>query len=760
MSHQVQFSFSIEETDHDFRVESFEVEERLFQPFEVKVSLLSRDADIALDDLVRKAGVLKLLGQGRDVSRYFHGIVKEARFKGSGRQFNRYELVLVPDLWFLTQREDCRIFQDLTLNEIIESVLAEANVTAFRMLADAGEKQEYILQYRETDLEFIHRLMAQHGLWYFFDHSETGHELVIVDKNELISELVSTPENATLVPDTSEHAILYHGDAGGVPDREHIFEADFATRVHTGAVSQTDYHHLTPHTSLMASAADFEAENSYIDLAVYQYPGRYHQQPQGMQQADYRLSAHKVSGTELKAVGCVMRFIPGYSFVMESHPRQSLNRDFILLQVKHYGRDPQVHAEERSGEPTTYHNEFIAFPADLTYRAPAQKAPVVEGPQTAVVVGPETEEIYTDNLGRVKVQFHWDRLGGMDEHSTCWVRVSQTLAGPSWGAVFLPRIGHEVVVTFLEGDPDQPLVTGSVYHGLHRPPYDLPLKKTRTTIRSKTHKGEGYNEISLDDETNQEELYLRAQKDMNTLVLHDRFSHIGQDDELKVVQHREIAVQGDRKELIHGNKTSLNEQTLIEQVDQDVTVNHQANEVVNVAGNQHRQLEAHRRVQLGQSDTLEIGADLTTVILASRSTSVGGNDQLTVGGGFHIETQGDTSIRAEGEAAVVSADEIRVEVGAAGLVLKSSGAIEFYGTAITLNGVSDVALKGGKVDLNPGAAAGSNQGVSALSPIGLSISRLKPPVITSAVFQSMIEEGVLMMELCECGRGKTCQLHR
>ncbi|NAW88677.1 type VI secretion system tip protein TssI/VgrG, partial [Photobacterium halotolerans] len=591
-------------------------------------------------------------------------------------------------------------------------------------------------------------------------HTHSGHELVIVDKNELVNALPSTAENATLIPGAEQTPILYHGDSGGVPDREHIFEADFGTRVHTGAVSQNDYNYLTPKTRLMADVPESDEAEVYTDLAVYRYPGRYGQQPQGKLQSDFRLSAHKVSGTELKATTCVMRLIPGYSFQMEHHPRQSLNRDFILLEVKHEGSDPQAHAEEAGDEPTTYHNEVIAFPADMTYRAPALPAPVVKGPQTAVVVGPANEEIYTDNLGRIKIQFHWDRLGASDEHSSCWVRVSQSLAGPNWGAVFLPRIGHEVVVSFLEGDPDQPLVTGSVYNGLHLPPYDLPLKKTRTTLRSKTHKGEGYNEISLDDETHHEELYLRAQKDMNTLVLHDRFSHIGQDDELKVVQHREIAVQGDRKELIHGNKTSLNEQTLIEQVDQDVTVNYQANEVASVVGNQHRQLEAHRRVQIDQNDTLEIGADLTTVILASRTTSVGGSDQLTVGGDFHIEIKGDTSIRAEGEAAVVSADEIRVEVGAAGLVLKSSGVIEFYGTAITLNGVSDVALQGGKVDINPGAAAGSNQGVTSLSPIGLSIARLKPPVITSAVYQSMIEEGVLMMELCECGRGKTCQLHR
>ncbi|WP_330961095.1 type VI secretion system Vgr family protein [Photobacterium sp. 53610] len=759
MSNQVQFSFSIEAAEHEFRVESFEIKERLFQPFEMKVSLLSRDADISLDDLVRKAGVLKLFGQGRDVSRLFHGIVKEVRFLGTGRQFSRYELILVPELWFLTQRQDCRIFQDQTINEIIESVLTDAGVTAFRMLADVGEKQEYILQYRETDLAFIHRLMSQHGLWYFFDHTETGHELVIVDKNELLSELPSTADNATLVPDAGEHTILFHGDSGGVPDREHIFDADFGKRVHTGSVSQSDYNYLTPRTNLMTSVAQLDESQTYTDLAIYNYPGRYDQQPLGKSQSDYRLSAHKISGTELKAAGCVMRFLPGYSFLLEGHPRQSLNRDFILLEVEHIGHDPQVHAEENSGEPTTYYNQIIAFPAEMTYRAPVLSPPVVDGPQTAVVVGPANEEIYTDNLGRVKVQFHWDRHGVLDEHSTCWVRVSQTLAGPDWGAVVLPRIGHEVVVTFLDGDPDRPLVTGTVYNALHLPPYPLPEHKTKTVLRTQTHKGTGFNEISFEDEANQEEMFFHAQKNMRTQVLNDRFGEIGQDEELIVGHQQTNEILGNQKETIGGNKTSLIEQTFVEQVEQDVTVNYQANEVVSVAGNQHCQLDEHRRVQIGQNDTLEIDADLTMVILASLATSVGANDQLTVGGGFHIETRGDTSIRAEGKTAIVSADEIRVEVGAAGLVLKSSGVIEFYGTAITLDGMSDVAVKGGKVNINPGAAAGSNKGVNSLSPIGLSITRLEPPVISSAVYQGMIEEGVLMMELCQCGRGKTCQLH-
>ncbi|WP_311567448.1 type VI secretion system Vgr family protein [Photobacterium arenosum] len=700
MSNPVQFSFSIEETEHEFRVEEFKITERLFQPFEINVTLLSRDADIAFEDVIRKAGVLQLFGQGSGVSRVFHGTVSEARFLGTGRQFSRYELKLVPDLWFLTQRQDCRIFQDQTINDIIEAVLEEAGVTAVRMLADAGEKQEYILQYHETDLAFIHRLMSQHGLWYYFDHTHSGHELVIVDKNELVNALPSTAENATLIPGAEQTPILYHADSGGVPDREHIFDADFATRVHTGAVSQNDYNYLTPKTRLMADVPESDEAEVYTDLAVYRYPGRYGQQPQGKLQSDYRLSAHKVSGTELKATTCVMRLIPGYSFLMERHPRQSLNRDFTLLEVKHEGSDPQAHAEEAGDEPTTYHNKVIAFPADMTYRASALPAPVVEGPQTAVVVGPANEEIYTDNLGRIKIQFHWDRLGASDEHSSCWVRVSQSLAGPNWGAVFLPRIGHEVVVSFLEGDPDQPLVTGSVYNGLHLPPYDLPLKKTRTTLRSKTHKGEGYNEISLDDETNHEELYLRAQKDMSVKVLNDRFEQIGNDDTLTVARHKTNEIGQNQLETIKGNKTTEVKGTFTETVDGDVTVNYNSNEAVTVVKNSDLKINQNRTTEIGKNDELEVMENQTITIHGARQTQVDKDNNLNVEGNSTLTVTGNVTSDSKSTTQIISKEKIVLNAGSSQIVLNSDGSIQITGTSILINGSDKVVVQGGKVSVN------------------------------------------------------------
>ncbi|MBN3552668.1 type VI secretion system Vgr family protein, partial [Vibrio neptunius] len=269
-------------------------------------------------------------------------------------------------------------------------------------------------------------------------------------------------------------------------------------------------------------------------------------------------------------------------------------------------------------------------------------------------------------------------------------RVSQSMAAPSWGAVYLPRIGHEVVVTFLEGDPDRPLVTGAVYNGLHLPPYSLPEHKTRTVFRTQSHKAEGHNELYFEDENNQERVYLRAQKDMKTKVLNNRYRDIGNDEELVVGNLQENVVHGDRKEEIDGHKTSVTKQTFMERVEQDVTVTYNANEAVSLAHNRDGYVDDNRRTQIGKNDTLEVGEDQSSVILDARAQDIGGDDSLTVGNHLSVEVNGNTSVRSEGSTAIVAADEIKVQVGASSLVLKSSGAIHLNGTAITIDGASDV----------------------------------------------------------------------
>ncbi|TOM39503.1 type VI secretion protein VgrG, partial [Vibrio parahaemolyticus] len=549
--------------------------------------------------------------------------------------------------------------------------------------------------------------------------------------------------------------VIYHAQGGGTPDREHIFDLEQIHRTRTGLVSYGDYNYLTPKTP-QGKSAD---EGPNFDLQRYDYLGRYTTPELGQQRATEWMSEYTVDSHQIEAASDIMRLTAGYSFDISQHPRSNINRDYLMLTVMHTGFNPRVHEEESSDEPTTYHNQLVCLPRDVTFRAPKMVSPVIDGPQTAVVVGPAGEEIYTDEYGRIKVQFHWDRYAQSDEHSSCWLRVSQSMAAPNWGAVYLPRIGHEVIVTFLEGDPDRPLVTGAVYNGLHTPPYPLPENKTRTVFRTQSHKAEGYNEMYFEDESDQEEVHFRAQKDMKTKVLNNRYRDIGNDEELKVGNNQENNILGDRKEVIDGHKTSITKQTFMERVEKDVHVTYNANESEKIANNRDLYIDENRQTLIGKDDSLDVGQDQNTVIKASRSIDVGADDTNNVGSNLSVEVNGNTSIRSDGETAVVSADEIKVQVGASSLVLKSSGNIHLNGTSITIDGASNVTATGGKVDINPGGAANGNSSVSTRRPKKPSLAMKAMPVMSPAAYAGLVEDGTLLQEICDCGSGRTCQLH-
>ena len=521
MANDIEFSFEVSGFLGSFKVESFRVTEALSAPFEMTLTVLSENHSITFEALSRKTGVLNIYGQGLAAARQFNGSVSELSYLGSGRRYSRYLITLVPQLWFLTQRQDCRIFQNKTAPDIIRHVFDDAGMSDYRFeLAGQYQEKEYLLQYRENDHHFVQRLLAEHGMWFYFEHSDSAHTMVIVDSNDAIPELVSTPLNASCIG-----PMLFQSQGGGVSDKEHIFDLEQVHRALTGYVSYSDYNYLTPS---IPQGQDAEDKVNW-DLQRYDYPGRYTSPDFGAQRSSEWMSEYRVDSHQIHASSNIMRLASGLSFEISEHPRSSVNRDYLMLSVMHSGDNPRVHEEEGADAPTTYQNQFVCLPRDVTYRAPKMVAPVVDGPQTAVVVGPAGEEIYTDEFGRIKVQFHWDRYGQSDENSSCWLRVSQSMAAPNWGAVYLPRIGHEVVVTFLEGDPDRPIVTGAVYNGLHTPPYELPEHKTRTVFRTQSHKADGYNEMHFEDENDQEMVHFHAQKYIKTNVLNNRYRDIGND---------------------------------------------------------------------------------------------------------------------------------------------------------------------------------------------------------------------------------------
>ncbi|MGL6313464.1 type VI secretion system Vgr family protein [Vibrio sp. WXL103] len=693
MSNEINFGFSLSESELEFRVESFQVQEQLSQPFQVIVTLLCEDADLDLESLLTQSGCLSLLGQGSGVSRCFHGVVQQARFIGTAKRFSRYECVLSPQIAFLAHRSNCRIFQTLSAEEIIQQVFDDAGISDVEWKTIHNYPQlEYTLQYRETDLEFVHRMLAQHGLWYYFEHSESGHHMVITDSNTTVETLQSDMENSS---DNSSE-ILYHPVGGGVPDREHIFEIGAAIRAQFAQVALADYNYLTPKLPL-----DVESSLTGQEQArLYDYTGRYGDPEQGVLQAEHRQQRHLVEQRNIGGRSCVMRLTPGYHIDVQGHPRSAINRDFLLLSVTHVGDNPQVQEEGATGEPTTYGNTITLLDADIEFK-PAYHQPVrIDGPQTGVVVGPEGEEIYTDELGRVKVRFHWDRAETEDENATCWIRVSQSMAGGNWGSVYLPRIGQEVMVNFLEGNPDSPIVTGAVFNGVNNTPYALPEHKTRTTLRTQTHQGEGYNELSFDDATNAEEVYLRAQRDLNSDVLNNQTAHIHNDKFLTVDGNQSNEVKKDFIEVIAGTKQTDVHQTFDETVHEDVNSHYMANQTHTVGESLSLSISDDKQEEIGNNSTLQVGGNETLTVDGNRTIDTKGSESLQVGGAYKVNVSGTATINANGATKVVSADSIVLQAGGAQLSLSSSGVIKLTGTSITINGSAKCLVTGGAVSVN------------------------------------------------------------
>ena len=500
----------------ELRVVRFFGRESLSGLFEFHLELAGGEVDLAA--IVDTPGVLKI--DGLETPRFVSGVISSFEYIGQSRHLQLYEAQLVPWIWRLQHRHDCRIFQDQNTPDIIKAVLTTAGLSTegfrFDLLGEYAPRN-YCVQYRESDLAFLSRLMEEDGLYYFFEHSADKHVLVMADHPGAHPPIPGSP-------------VLWFNPPGGmVADREHIQDFRFGERVRPGKVSLRDFNLHKPGLPMEA----MDVAKARAELEVYQYPGEYQDPGQGgshkgKSQAKLRLEAihaHRRAGSG--SSDCP-RVTAGHTMKMLGHPRHDLDGEYRIIQVNHAGNQPQALDQDAAGE-FSYSNEFTVTERGQPFRAePMTPRPVMRGLQTATVVGPEGEEVYTDEHGRVKVQFHWDRKDLYDQSSSCWVRVSQLWAGNGWGAMFIPRIGHEVLVDFIEGDPDRPVITGRVYHGDNKPPYPLPADKTKTTIKSDSSiGGGGYNELRFEDRKGQEEVFLHAQKDWNTFILNSLTETVG-----------------------------------------------------------------------------------------------------------------------------------------------------------------------------------------------------------------------------------------
>ena len=507
---------------------SFRGDEGISRLFRYDLELLSVDESVDFDALIGKNVTFWIvLADGS--ARYINGQI--SRFSQGARDpnFTSYHAEVVPWLWFLTRTADCRIFQNKKTPDIIQQIFNEFGFKdyALRLYGSFAER-EYCVQYRETSFNFISRLMEEEGIFYFFEHENGKHTLVLAN---------SPTENK---PCPQQPNVRFDKSAGAWQQDDVILEWRLQQELRPGKYALTDYDFENPLTDLSVNVS---GKGAY---ELYDYPGEYVKRGDGDTRVRIRLQEAETPYVVGYGSSDCRDFISGYTFNMTDHYRDSQNQSYVLTAVHHVANQG---ADFVSGSDDDFHyrNTFECIPASTPFRpSRLTPEPVIQGAQTAVVVGPSGEEIFTDKYGRVKVQFHWDREGKLDENSSCWIRVAQLWAGKKWGAMYIPRIGQEVIVDFLEGDPDKPIITGRVYNAEQMPPYDLPAEKTKSAVKSYSSQGGGgFNEIRFEDKKGDEQVFVHGEKDLEIRVKNDRKEWIGEDRHLIVVRDKLEQIQRD-----------------------------------------------------------------------------------------------------------------------------------------------------------------------------------------------------------------------
>ena len=523
-----------------FAVVDFQLSEALNQPFALSLNLASALPDVDFGAVLDQPCELLVWYEG-ELKRRVSGIISAFAQGDTGFRRTRYQAEVRPALWRLGLRTNARLFQAQKPEAIIGTLLEESGITdyAFALRHDHAPR-EYCVQYRESDLAFVTRLAAEEGLYFFHEFEEGKHRVVFADDAGALSK---GPE------------LFFNLANQGLSEGDYVRRFRYAEAVSTAEVALKDYSFKTPAYGLLHSKMSGELSHQRESYQHFDYPGRFKQDPSGKAFTGYRLDALRANAMTGSGESNAAMLMPGSSFTLTEHPNPTLNSGWQLVAITHSGQQPQALEEESGGEPTTYSNSFEVISAKSTWRADLPYKPMVDGPQIATVVGPAGEEIYCDEYGRIKLQFPWDRYGSSDDQSSCWVRVSQGWAGGQYGLIAIPRIGHEVIVSFLEGDPDQPIVTGRTFHATNPSPYPLPANKTRTSLRTSTHKGAGFNELRFEDQAGQEEVFIHAQKDMNTVVLNNRSTTVTADHTESVGGNQAVSVVKDQSTEIQGQQS-------------------------------------------------------------------------------------------------------------------------------------------------------------------------------------------------------------
>ncbi|WP_175959141.1 type VI secretion system tip protein TssI/VgrG [Burkholderia pyrrocinia] len=699
----------------DLKFHTLDGSDELGRLFEFRIEALADSHSLSLKDMLGKPVTVRIEQQDQS-TRYLNGIV--ARASLSGRRAERYygyELVVRPWLWLATRRSDCRIFQNKTVPEIVQEVLSTYGFPIENHLAESYVPREYCVQYNETDAAFVSRLMEFEGIYYWFRHAEDTHTLMLSDA---MSSHTALPGYET-IPYIAR-------DRTAIADEEHIDGWLPAQEVSVGKHQTSDYDYTKPRADLSAQKVDPRGHD-HDGFASFEWPGGYRDDAPGAHYSRVRLEEQQAEHERASADTDVRGAAPGYLFTLAHCPRADQNREYLIVRCQ-YRFQENAYASDQGAEAVVHQTMMLVQPSSLPYRSPRDTPrPRTNGPQTATVVGPPGEEIWTDQYGRVKLQFRWDRYGQSNQDSSCWVRVSSPWAGGGFGGVQIPRVGDEVVVDFLNGDPDEPIVTGRVYNGEKMPPWGLPGSATQSGLLSRSSPGgttEHANAFRFEDKKGAEQLWMHAERNFDAETEADHTLSVGNNHTHTVGNDETMQVKNNRKRSVGQNETVNIGKNRVAQIGVDETHGVGGNrtrtvgkkETVTIAsdreatiGGSHTESVTHAKTEtIGEGKTLNVGQmyqttsqDMKTLValahteeIGTRTSTIAKAHTHTVGGEHTVNVGANHTTNVQHRVTVNAGDQLSLVCGMSSIVMKSDGTITIQGVNVASTGTDTHSVNG------------------------------------------------------------------
>jgi type VI secretion system secreted protein VgrG len=695
--------------------------EALGQPFEFTLDLLSKSENLDIAELLGKPMTVRLELSLMKM-RYFTGYVTNVSLAGSAGTYALYRVTLRPWLWLLNRTSNCKIFHG-TVPDIVKEVFRGHGLTDFKESLGSYRPREFVVQYNETDFNFVSRLLEEEGIYYFFEHDETKHTLVLADSY-----------GAHEAEPGCEELPYYPPDPHREMEMEYIDHWEVNQALVSEAFATKDFDFERP-TAPLSVRRTVSGDHALKDSELFDYPAGYlypkkdeeeyqsqdHETPRD---AYVRLAMEEIHASyeRIEAQSNARGLKVGRLFKLTEFPRDDQLGEYLIVAASY---ELQAHSLESTSTPgeQVYRCSFTAMDSARTFRPPRMAMkPVIRGPQTALVVGKDKEEIWTDEHGRVKVQFHWDRLGKFNEESSCWVRVSQYWAGGNWGSIHIPRMGQEVIVDFIEGDPDRPIITGRVYNSDNKPPYTLPANQTQSGIKSRSSKegtDKNFNEIRFEDKKGEEELHVQAEKDHTTLVKHNQTTTVNVNRSASVGGNDSVSVTGDRAVTVHGNVTMKVEGTGKSPVHSETTITGKhalhASDTIEYDAPTHIQFKVGDSIILMEPGKISItaGGKATVVLDANVFAQANGKASLLLDENAFMHANGGGEVLCDANVRATSNGAAQIVLDANAGINASKGDVTIEGKNVTANGSTKVAVTGGQGNIELAAAGATMSGPKA-----------------------------------------------